>query len=56
MLYLVDEMARQLGKTITITFGDPIPWTTFDKSKTETQWAAWVRDIVYSMQTPGQSV
>jgi putative hemolysin len=52
MLYLVDEMALQLGKTITITFGEPIPWTTFDKSMTETQWAAMIRDTVYSMQTP----
>lgn len=39
MLFLVDEMTKQFGKTITLTFGDPIPYTTFDKSKTEAQWA-----------------
>jgi len=47
MLYLVDEMAKQLNKTITLMVGDPIPWTTFDKSKSETQWAAWVQEQVY---------
>ncbi len=49
MLYLVDEMARQLNKTITLMVGDPIPWTTFDKSKSDTQWAAWVQEQVYQL-------
>jgi putative hemolysin len=49
MLYLVDEMAKQFGKTITLTFGDPIPYTTFDKSKTEAQWAEWVKEQVYGL-------
>ncbi len=49
MLYLVDEMAKQFGKTITLTFGDPIPYTTFDKSKTEAQWAEWVKEQVYAL-------
>ena len=49
MLYLVDEMSKQFGKTITLTFGDPIPYTTFDKSKTEAQWAEWVKERVYAM-------
>jgi len=49
MLYLVDEMALQLGKTITLKIGDIIPYTTFDKSKTEAQWAEWVKAKVYEM-------
>ena len=49
MLYLVDEMARQFNKTITLMVGDIIPYTTFDKSKTETQWAAWVQEKVYQL-------
>ena len=49
MLYLVDEMARQFNKTITLMVGDIIPYTTFDKSKTESQWAAWVQEKVYRL-------
>jgi hypothetical protein len=49
MLYLVDEMSRQFNKTITIIIGDPIAFTSFDKSKTETQWAAWVKEKVYGL-------
>lgn len=49
MLYLVDEMIRQKGQTIRITFGEPIPYTTFDKSKTDTQWAETVREKVYQL-------
>ncbi len=49
MLYLVDEMARQFNKTITIIIGDPICYSTFDRSKTETEWAAWVQEKVYNL-------
>jgi putative hemolysin len=49
MLYLVDEMSKQFNKTITVIIGDPISYTTFDKSKTETQWAAWVQERVYRL-------
>jgi 1-acyl-sn-glycerol-3-phosphate acyltransferase len=49
MLYLVDEMVKQFNQTITIQVGDVIPYNTFDKSKTETQWAGWVQDEVYSL-------
>ena len=50
MLYLVDEMVKQKDKPIRITFGDPIPWTTFNKSRTDSQWAEWVKEIVYSLR------
>ncbi len=49
MLYLVDEMSKQFNKTITLIVGDIIPYTTFDKSKSETQWAAWVQEKVYNL-------
>ncbi len=49
MLYLVDEMAKQFNKTITLCVGDIIPYTTFDKSKTDAQWAAWVQEKVYDL-------
>jgi len=49
MLYLVDELFKQRGKSFTIRIGKPISWQTFDSSKTQAQWAEWVREIVYKM-------
>lgn len=49
MLYLADEMFKNRHKTFTVTFGKPIPWQTFDKSKTPTEWAQYVKDIVYKL-------
>ena len=49
MLYLADEMFKNRHKTFTVTFGKPIPWQTFDKSKTPAEWAAYVKDIVYKL-------
>ena len=51
MLYLADEMFKNRHKTFTVTFGKPIPWQTFDKSKTPAQWAEYVKDIVYKTVT-----
>lgn len=49
MLYLVDEMFKSRGNTFRVTIGKPIPWETFDKSKSPTEWAGYVRDIVYKL-------
>jgi len=51
MLFLVDEMVKQKDKPIRITFGEPIPYTTFDRSKTDSQWAKWVKEVVYSLDS-----
>lgn len=50
MLYLADEMFKQKGKTFTIRIGKPIPWQFFDKSKSQTEWALWVKNLVYEMK------
>jgi 1-acyl-sn-glycerol-3-phosphate acyltransferase len=50
MLYLVDEFYKQKNQTITITFGKPIPYTTFDKRKTKLEWAAGLHDFVYELE------
>lgn len=50
MLHLVDEMYKNQGKTFTVTFGEPIPWQTFDKSKTHNEWAQWVKEKVYNLK------
>lgn len=47
MLFLVDEMYRNVHKPFTVTFGKPIPWQTFDKSRTALEWAQYVKEKVY---------
>ncbi len=49
MLYLADEMLKNRHKTFRVTIGKPIPWQTFDRSRTPAQWAQYVKDIVYSL-------
>ncbi len=49
MLYLPDEMFKQKGKSITITFGKPIPNSIFTKEKTHHEWAQKVKQHVYSL-------
>jgi len=51
MLYLADEMFKQKGKEIMLTFGKPIPWQTFDKSKSPPEWADWVKSKTYELQS-----
>ena len=50
MLFLVDEMYKNVHKTFHITVGKPIPWQTFDKKKTPMEWAQFVKDKVYSLE------
>ena len=47
MLYLVDELYKNRGKTFDVTIGKPIPYSTFDKSRKPQEWAAYVEDIVF---------
>lgn len=49
MLFLVDEMFKNRYKTFTVKIGKPIPWQTFDKSRTPAEWAQYVQDIVYQL-------
>ena len=49
MIFLVDEMYRNVGKHFRIYIGKPIPWQTFDKSRTAAEWAEWVEDKVYKL-------
>ncbi len=49
MLYLADEMFKQVGKEIKIIFGKPIPYQTFDRSKKDTEWASYVKQQVYAL-------
>ena len=49
MLFLVDEMFKNTGKTFPVKIGKPIPWQTFDHSKTPAEWAQYVQDQVYKL-------
>lgn len=49
MLFLVDEMYKNVHKSFRVAIGKPIPWQTFDKSKTAMEWAKYVQDMVYSL-------
>jgi 1-acyl-sn-glycerol-3-phosphate acyltransferase len=51
MLYLADEMFKQKNKEINLIFGKVVPWQTFDKSKTINEWAEWVKDRTYALET-----
>ena len=46
MLFLVDELFGQKGNEFVITFGKPVPYTEFDRSRTDLQWAAEIKDKV----------
>jgi Putative hemolysin len=48
-LYLVDEMFRQKSKKIDIVIGEPIPYQTFDKSRTLNEWVLFVRSKTYAL-------
>lgn len=48
MLYLVDEMYGAQGKHFHVHVLPPIPYTTFDNTKTPIQWAQYVKSIVYA--------
>ena len=50
MIYLPDEMFKSKHSTFRIYFGEPIPWQTFDKKHTTTEWANWVREIAYNLK------
>ncbi|MGI6343030.1 MAG: 1-acyl-sn-glycerol-3-phosphate acyltransferase [Bacteroidales bacterium] len=51
MIYLPDEMYKQKGKHFSITFGSPIPYSTFDNRYNDTEWAQKVKEFVYSLKT-----
>lgn len=50
MLYLVDELYKQEGKTITITFGKPIPYENLKDGMRADKWAQKIKDIVYGLK------
>jgi putative hemolysin len=50
MLYLSDELFRSKHSSFYISFGEPISWTTFDKSRSLSEWVEWVRQKSYNLK------
>jgi len=50
MFYLADESFKQENKHLDIIFGQPIPFSHFDRSKTDKEWAAWMKKKVYDLK------
>ena len=50
MALLPSEMYAQRGKTISLTFGAPIPWQTFDHRHSALEWAQLVKEHVYQLK------
>jgi putative hemolysin len=55
MFYLVDEMYKQKGKTITFIFGEPISWEIFTKDKPAEYWSERVKRHVYALKSGDKS-
>lgn len=51
MLFLPGEVFRHKGETFRLTFGKAIPYQTFNNSKTDTEWAAWLKEQAYKLNT-----
>lgn len=49
LVFLPDEMFKNKNSNFTIVFGDPIPYTFFDNTKTVSQWAQYVKEKSYSL-------
>lgn len=49
MVLLVDEMYRARGRTYRIVIGDPVPWQTFDGSRSPAEWARWMKERVENL-------
>ncbi len=49
MFFLPDETYRHRNAEVNLYFGKPIPHTTFDGSRTHSEWAQWVKQRVYEL-------
>lgn len=50
MLYLVNEMFKLKNNTYRLYFGKPISFETFDQTKSDIQWADYVKQKVYKLK------
>lgn len=55
LILLPNEMFLKRNKTIRFKIGKPIPWQTFDSSKTHLEWAQRVRSYVYRLSSQSET-
>ncbi|NCB06755.1 MAG: glycerol acyltransferase [Bacteroidia bacterium] len=51
MFFLADETMKHRNTEISIYFGKPLPYSMFNKTRSQSEWASYVKKIVY--QLPG---
>jgi len=56
MFYLPDEMFGQKNKTVTICVGKAVPYTEFDRAKSEKEWAATMKQLVYNLAPENETI
>jgi Putative hemolysin len=49
LFFLPDEMFKNKHESFTIIFGDPIPYTLFDNTRSAVQWAEYVKQEAYNL-------
>jgi 1-acyl-sn-glycerol-3-phosphate acyltransferase len=49
MFFLVDESMKHRNSEVTVSFGQPVKWTSLDGSKTYQEWADFIREKTYSL-------
>lgn len=52
MFLLPDETVKHRNTEVHIYFGKPIPYSSFDRSKTHSEWASAVKKIAYKLPQP----
>jgi hypothetical protein len=45
----VDEMYKQRGKKVKIQLGQPVAYQQFDSSRSDAQWANFMKELVYKL-------
>ena len=50
LIYLPSEMFKCENRTFTVYIGKPVSWQTFDRSKSQSQWAEEMKERVYSLK------
>ncbi len=49
MFLLPDELFKNRGKTFVINFGEPVPWSRFNRTKSSGDWAGVIKEEVYAL-------
>ncbi|MCG6187921.1 1-acyl-sn-glycerol-3-phosphate acyltransferase [Maribellus maritimus] len=49
MFFLPDETIKHRNTDVHIYFGQPVPYTLFNKTKTHKEWADYVKELVYKL-------